>query len=398
MSKKKPLSRAGGHAPKPAPAPAPGAAEEWDDDDIVAADAADEPPGSVPGPPTAAALGEATGAPQAGPVEGVIPPELAGQRMDTAVARLFAWTTYSRTFFQHLVDRGEVTLNGAQRARSHEVAAGDCVRVVFPPPEDPWPKPEALPIEILYEDDQVIVVNKAAGMVVHPAPGNPTGTLVNALLHHCRELSSVGGVKRPGIVHRLDRETSGLMVVAKTDRAHHSLGRQLANRTVSRRYIALAIGSLPQEQVRVDAPIGRDPNLRIRRAVHGEGARSAATNLRVLARKRFVTLVEASLESGRTHQIRVHLAHIGYPIAGDRLYGGAMAKLFERLMPAEAQWRGTLAPLDRPFLHAWKLTFNHPTRGGPMTFEAALPEPLDAIVTALFGTADLHELSDKPKQ
>lgn len=326
--------------------------------------------------------------------EVIVPPEAAaeGLRLDTFLAR--ALPGRSRTFYQGLIDEGLVLVEGEPRPRAYPVAAGQRITVHLPPPEDPWPKPQAIPLHILYEDDQVIVLDKPAGLVVHPAAGNPDGTLVNALLHHCRgNLSGIGGVKRPGIVHRLDRDTSGVIVVAKTDRAHHSLGRQLQQRKVHRHYIALVIGEFPEDARTVDAPIGRDPAMRLRRKVGGEAPRSAVTHLRVLARARIATLLEARLETGRTHQIRAHLAHIGFPIAGDDLYGGSTQRLIERLRgggggPADSALRAAIQRLERPFLHAWRLEFGHPSRGGRAIFHALLPPPLASLVTALFGIAD----------
>lgn len=314
----------------------------------------------------------------------------AGLRLDTFLARTFP--DYSRTFFQTMIHAGHVTVDGTARPARHVVSAGQCVCVTFPPPESPWPKPQAIPLNILYEDDQVIVLNKQAGIIVHPAAGNPDGTLVNALLHHCRDLSGIGGVKRPGIVHRLDRDTSGTMIVAKTDRAHHSLGRQLVKRTISRRYLALVLGAVPDELKTIEGAIGRDPANRLRRAVGGEAPRHAVTHLRILRRLPFVTLVEAVLETGRTHQIRVHLSHRGHPVVGDELYGGGVRRVLERLGSGHGELRTAFSRLQRPFLHAWRLAFGHPTRGGRMVFIAPPPEPLAQLLRALFQTDELAQL------
>lgn len=320
----------------------------------------------------------------------LVDPIRAGLRLDTFLARTFP--DYSRTFFQTLIHDGHVLVDGSARPARQIVSAGQCVCVTFPPPESPWPKPQAIPLNILYEDDQVIVLNKQAGILVHPAAGNPDGTLVNALLHHCRDLSGIGGVKRPGIVHRLDRDTSGTMIVAKTDRAHHSLGRQLVRRTISRRYMALALGSVPDDLKTIEGAIGRDPANRLRRAVGGEAPRHAVTHLRVLRRLSFVTLVEAVLETGRTHQIRVHLSHRGHPVVGDDLYGGSVRRVLERLGSGQGQLRTAFSRLQRPFLHAWRLEFGHPTRGGRMVFTAPPPEPLAMLLRALYQTDDLRNL------
>jgi 23S rRNA pseudouridine1911/1915/1917 synthase len=319
--------------------------------------------------------------------ETIVDAELAGLRVDTFLGRAFP--DRSRTFFQQLIKDGRVTVGGQQKPPSYVVSEGERVVVVVPPADDPWPIPQSIPLHILYEDEQVIVINKPAGLVVHPAAGNPDGTLVNALLHHCRgTLSGIGGVKRPGIVHRLDRDTSGVMVVAKTDKAHHSLGRQLQARKMGRRYIALALGTIKEDYRVIEGAIGRDPDYRIRRMVGGEAPREAVTYLRVLRRAHGATLLDVKLGSGRTHQIRVHLSHIGYPVVGDDLYGGAAKRLIERLKPDQREARLALKNLNRPFLHAWRLQFGHPSRGGYSIFHAPLPPALNAVLRALFDTDD----------
>jgi 23S rRNA pseudouridine1911/1915/1917 synthase len=252
---------------------------------------------------------------------------------------------------------------------------------VVVPPAEPLPlRPEAIPLDILFEDEDLLVVNKPAGMVVHPGAGCATGTLVHALLSHCRHLPGIGGVERPGIVHRLDRDTSGVMVVAKTDAAHHSLSAQFKARTVAKRYLALAHGRLPPEGGCIEAPIGRREQDRTRMGIRA-GGREARTSFRVLRRLAEMTLVELRLETGRTHQIRVHLAHIGHPVVGDGVYGGRR----------ERQARGRPDSAKRQMLHAWQLAFRHPTSGAPLAFTA--PPPADFLAAAGLTGPELARLT-----
>lgn len=316
----------------------------------------------------------------------IAPEESAGTRLDTWIAR--RQSERSRTFFQQLIKDGKVLVNGAPAKRSAVLEGGEAVTIHLPPAENPWPAPEDLPVDILYEDDELIVVNKAAGMIVHPAPGNPDGTLVNALLHHCPDLPGINGVKRPGIVHRLDRDTSGVMVVAKTDRAMNSLARQIQARTVSRIYCALVLGEPAGREGTVDAPIGRDGAFRIRRTVGGIDSRHAVTHWRALARAHGFGLLRCALETGRTHQIRVHCHHMGHPIAGDDLYDGAGPRVKERAIGTPQALRTALAHLDRPFLHARLLTFNHPVERVDMTFRAPFPDKLAHVLQALMPDAE----------
>jgi 23S rRNA pseudouridine1911/1915/1917 synthase len=232
-----------------------------------------------------------------------------------------------------------------------------------------------LPIRVVYEDEHLLVVDKDAGMVVHPAPGHPEGTLVNALLHHVDDLSGIGGALRPGIVHRLDKDTSGLMVVAKGDDAHRILSEALQRREVRRRYLAAAWGHLAETEVTVDAPIGRDPRNRQRMGVV-EGGRPARTHFRVRERWPAAELLDVALETGRTHQIRVHLAHLGHPVVGDEVYGPGWEK---GMGGSNRAWAQALARrVPRQFLHACRLSFDHPATGEEMTFESPLPPDLAA--------------------
>jgi len=319
-----------------------------------------------------------------------VPPDAAGTRLDTFLAR--RQDLHSRTFFQQLVKDGRVTVDGATAKPSVALEGGETVVVRFPPAESPWPHPQDLPIEILHADDDVIVVNKAAGMITHPAAGNPDGTLVNALLWHFPDLPGINGVKRPGIVHRLDRETSGVMVVAKNDRSMKILSKAIHDRRVSRQYCALAIGDPDWNEKTVDAPIGRHDTMRVKRAVNGHGAQNAVTHFRVLARMHGFSLLRCRLETGRTHQIRVHCGYSGMPIAGDEMYGGTEHRALEKLQNADARLRKTLRNQKRPFLHARSLCFTHPTLGTPVRYVAPLPADLMGVLRILAPEMDFEEL------
>jgi 23S rRNA pseudouridine1911/1915/1917 synthase len=251
------------------------------------------------------------------------------------------------------------------------ITPGLTIDVTVPPPAPAAPEPEDLPLRILYEDDDIVVVDKPAGMVVHPAAGHGRGTLVNALLHHVDGLSGIGGEKRPGIVHRLDRGTTGVMVVAKHDRAHRELARQFHDREVGKEYVALVWGAMRAGQV-LDAAIGRDPRQRRRMSTRSRRAKPATSKIIAVEPYSGVSLVRVTIGTGRTHQIRVHLSDAGHPVVGDAVYGGARKRL-----PA------SLSKLDRPFLHAARLTLTHPTTGKRMTFESPLPADLAAVLSAV---------------
>ncbi len=281
----------------------------------------------------------------------------------------------SRTRLQALINDRRVRVDGLARKASHRLRGGEEVSVELPEPIPLALIPEPIPLDIVYEDDAVLVVNKPAGMVVHPGAGHDRGTLVHALLAHCPTLSGIGGVRRPGIVHRLDKGTSGLLAVAKTDQAHLELTRQLKARTVSRRYLALVHGSLPQEAGVIEAAIGRHPRDRLRMAVRPPGqGRAALTQFRVLERFEGFTLLEARLQTGRTHQIRVHLAHLGFPVAGDPIY----RRRAER--PGDGDLAARLGALGGQALHAAALGFTHPTSGIRCQFEALPPAPFSALL------------------
>ena len=293
----------------------------------------------------------------------------AGERLDQAVAALAG---ISRSQARRWIDDGRVRLNAAARAASYPVQEGDTVSTEAPEPVPSTLVPQDIPVPILFEDDDVIVVDKPAGLVVHPAAGHPDGTLVNALLHHCGDLAGVGGVLRPGIVHRLDRGTSGVMIAAKHDDAHRALALQFHDHTIERVYRALVRGTPKEDAGRVDAPIGRHAKDRKRMSVAAPVSREARTNWRVEQRFPWSdrSWLEIRPETGRTHQIRVHLSSVGLPLVGDPVYGR----------------RGRGGPdkeLARPALHAQVLGFEHPTRGERLRFEAPLPEDLAALLAAL---------------
>ena len=320
---------------------------------------------------------------------------------ESAAGRLDAWLVsalsgkLSRSRLQSLIRNGSVSVNGIVVTEpKRAVAPGDTIELVVPEPRDATPKGEALALDILYEDDDLIVISKAAGMVVHPGAGNHTGTLVNALIHHCGDsLSGIGGVKRPGIVHRLDKNTSGVMVAAKNDFAHNRLAEQFADHGLSgplrRAYLALVWGCPSPLKGTIDAPIGRSPSDRTKRSVHraqGPDTRHAVTHYEV--RQRFgakdgtpasASLVDCRLETGRTHQIRVHLEHMGHPLIGDPEYGAAFRTKINTL-PAEIA--EAVARMNRQALHAYLLQFSHPRDGHTLRFEAPLPPDMSEIIAA----------------
>lgn len=294
--------------------------------------------------------------------------EVGGERLDRYLTA--ALPSLSRAAWQRLIEAGEVLVNGSLSRPAYKVRAGDALLVRIPPPEPTELTPEPIPLTVVYEDEALIVINKPAGLVVHPGAGNPHGTLVNALLYHCPTLS-VGGAVRPGIVHRLDKDTSGLLVVAKTDIAHQRLQQQFKRREVKKRYVALVIGAVSAASGYVNAPIGRHPVQRVKMAVV-EGGREARTRWTVRARYRDAagrpyTLLDVDLETGRTHQIRVHLAWVGYPLVGDTLYGPARQPL----------------PAPRQCLHAAHLSFTHPITGEALSFSAPLPEDFVQVIACL---------------
>jgi len=294
-----------------------------------------------------------------------VPSDAVGLRLDKFLAD--ALPALSRATLQRLIRDGDVRVEGRAARPSQRVAGGETVEVNVPPPVplDVAPAPD-IPLDIVYQDADLLVLNKPAGLVVHPANGHADDTLVNALLAHVPDLAGIGGVQRPGIVHRLDKDTSGLLLVAKNDVAHQALQAQFKDRRVDKAYLALVEGHISPPRGRIDAPIGRDPRDRKKMAV-ATGGRPAQTEYRVLETLDDTSLVEAKLLTGRTHQIRVHLASIGYPIVGDRLYGRRKAR----------------HGLGRQFLHAWRLAFDLPRSGERVTFLAPLPDDLRALLVQL---------------
>jgi 23S rRNA pseudouridine1911/1915/1917 synthase len=297
-----------------------------------------------------------------------------GDRLDVYMAEAFS---LSRTRVVQLVESGNVLLNGAVPKKRNSLEIGDTLRVRIPEPVLSPITAEAIPLAIVHEDEDLLVIDKPAGMVVHPAPGNRGGTLVNALLHHVKDLSGIGGVLRPGIVHRLDKDTSGLLIVAKSDSSHRRLADALRAREIRRRYLTLVWGHLPEASFTVDQPIARQPTDRKRMAVV-EGGRRAVTRFRRVERWAAAELLQAQLETGRTHQIRVHLLHTGHPVVGDGLYGAGRERGFSG---ATRGWALELAKrTPRQFLHAVELRFVHPRTGAEMLFSSPLPADLQKVV------------------
>ncbi len=301
-----------------------------------------------------------------------VPPEAAGQRLD--IFLVSEHPDLSRAQVQRLIEDGHVHVERKAAKSNLALRPGDTITVDIPPPQPAEAQPEELPVDILYEDSDVVVVNKAAGMVVHPGAGHQTGTLVNALLHHVDDLSGIGGELRPGIVHRLDRGTSGVMVAAKNDKAHQELSRQFQDREVEKEYLALVWGAVSAGK-RIDAAIGRDPVNRQKMSHRAKHAREAVTRIVRARTFKGLSLVQVAIHTGRTHQIRVHLSGIGHPIVGDALYGGV-----HRRVPGDIK---ALQKLDRPFLHAAKLAFKHPVDGHRMEFKAPLAPELRALLDEL---------------
>ena len=292
--------------------------------------------------------------------------EESGERIDALLARMVPELT--RSAAQRLIEEGRVTFSGAPVKKNRRTECGEAYTVELPEPELPEPEPQNIPLDIVYEDSDVIVVNKPRGMVVHPAPGHPDGTLVNALLWHCGDsLSGVGGERRPGIVHRIDKDTSGLIIAAKNDFSHLALSAQLSDRSLSRIYEAVARGEFREDSGTVNAPIGRHPVDRKRMAVTEHNSRPAVTHWEVLARYRGYTHIRCELETGRTHQIRVHMAHIGHPLLGDLVYGHKRPE------------KG----LSGQCLHARALRFIHPRTGALVTFTCPLPDYFQDVLARL---------------
>ena len=315
-----------------------------------------------------------------------VPPESEGERLDRFLTGEIAG--HSRSQIQRLIEDGHVRVPRVKTTKANvALRAGDVITVDVPDLAPAAPQAEDLPVAILFSDEDVVVIDKPAGMVVHPGAGHAGGTLVNALLHHVKDLSGIGGEARPGIVHRLDKGTSGVMIVAKHDAAHQELSRQFHDREVEKEYVALVWG-LVQQRKRIDASIGRDPANRQKMSTRARRAREAVTRVTWARDLKGVTLLRVAIQTGRTHQIRVHLSAIGHPVVGDALYGGVHRRVPHQL-------RAVLR-LTRPFLHAERLSFTHPRTRERLTFTAALPEDLREVIwdvapvemrEALFATA-----------
>ncbi len=288
----------------------------------------------------------------------IIDEKLEGTRIDMALS--LAYEDRSRSFFQKLLDTENITVNGqVTESKKYKVKAGDIIQVTMPEPKLLAVEPENIPLEMVYEDEDVLVINKPKGMVVHPANGNESGTLVNAVMYHCgKNLSSINGVVRPGIVHRIDKDTSGLLMIAKNDKAHNSLAEQLAEHSITRAYRAIVYNNFTEDEGTVNKPIGRDPRDRMKQAVTTVNSKRAVTHYKVLERFGSFTLIEARLETGRTHQIRVHMSYIKHPLLGDMVYGP----------------KKKILGVNTQMLHAKILGFRHPSTGEYMEFDSPLPE------------------------
>jgi 23S rRNA pseudouridine1911/1915/1917 synthase len=293
--------------------------------------------------------------------------EIEGARIDKALS--FSLPETSRTYLQKLIEMGMVSVNETLcLSKKYTVKLNDRLTVNLPEPEPLNVLPENLSLKIIYEDDDLMVIDKPKGMVVHPAPGNLSGTLVNGILFHCKgQLSTINGIIRPGIVHRIDKDTTGLLMVAKNDMAHHSLADQLSAHTIVRGYQAIVYNSFKEDQGRIDAPIGRDPANRLRQKVTNLHAKEAITNYKVIERLGKYTLIEARLETGRTHQIRVHMAYIGHPLLGDFVYGP----------------KKNAFGVDGQLLHAYQIGFIHPRTGEYMEFQSPLPVEFQKVLNKI---------------
>ncbi len=309
-----------------------------------------------------------------------------GERLDIFLSKKLAPIT--RSHIQKVIESGYAYVNDALARSSYKLAVGDRVNITVPIAEPLEIKAENIPLDVVFEDEQILVINKARGMTVHPAPGSKEGTLVNAILAHCTDLSGIGGVERPGIVHRLDKDTTGLIVVAKTDLAHSCLQKQIQQRSATRKYKALVWGETAFNEAIVDAPIGRHPNDRQKMAVIKETsrytARPAITNLTVIRRFKAFTFIEARLDTGRTHQIRVHCSFIGHPVVGDPMYGGTKRHIPTSYSKREqVEIEKLIDELNGQALHAYFLAFDHPTSRKRLEFETSIPRDMASLIKYL---------------
>jgi len=315
----------------------------------------------------------------------LVPPGKQPERLDVFLTNHVENATRNKV--QRAIKEGAVLVNGSRVRVSHQVTPGEIIHVTLPRPPPLKAKPEPIPLDILYEDDQLLIVNKPAGMVTHPAYGNYTGTLVNALLHHCRSLSALNDEMRPGIVHRLDKDTSGLMVIAKTDSAHAKLAAQFSRRTIRREYWTIAWGEFKERRGFIQAPLGRSKSDRKKIAVVASG-KQATTEYEVLERFAYLSLVRLRLLTGRTHQIRVHLAHIHHPVFGDPTYNGRKIVTGPRTQQQKDQVERMLKLISRQALHAKTIGFIHPATGKEMLFDSELPPDMKQVLSVLSGEND----------
>ncbi len=316
-------------------------------------------------------------------VEIIVPPGKKKERIDVFLTHHIENATRNKV--QQAIERGLVLVDGKKVRSSHQLTGGEVIHVTLPRPAPLRAQPENIPLDILYEDDDVLVVNKPAGMVTHPAHGNYTGTLVNALLYHCKQLSGVNTELRPGIVHRLDKGTSGLMVIAKTDTSHTVLARQFAERTIGREYWALVWGTFKETSGTIEAELGRSKSDRKKIAVV-LGGKHAITEYEVIERFAYLTLVRLRLRTGRTHQIRVHLAHINHPVFGDPTYHGRRIVAGPGTVQQKAEVHALLQLISRQALHAKTLEFTHPKTGKRLSFDSPLPADISAVLAHLRGS------------
>ena len=295
----------------------------------------------------------------------IIKEEEKGKRIDAFISNSIK--DISRTLVQKLIDDGNILVNGKKQKASYKVDAGDIISIDIPKAKETKLKAQNISVPVIYEDNDIIVVNKPKGMVVHPANGNPDGTLVNAILNMCKNsLSGIGGELRPGIVHRLDKDTSGLIIIAKNDKAHINISQQIKNRLVTKKYIALVRGVLPDNEATIDMPIARSKKDRKKMAVDKDG-KEAITHFKVIKRFDNYTLIEVKIDTGRTHQIRVHMAHIGYPVVGDMVYSNGKNEF----------------GIEGQMLHSKSLDFTHPSTGKSIHLEAPLPEYFEEVLSKL---------------
>jgi len=304
----------------------------------------------------------------------VEPPD-SGKRLDLYIASCIS--ECSRSIAVNLIRNGKIRVQGMVRKPGYRVKAGDEICGCIPPPTPVLFKPEPIPIDILHEDDNIIVINKQPGLVVHPAPGHYSGTLVNALLYHCPKLNGIGGELRPGIVHRLDKDTSGVLVAAKNDRAHLHLSRQFKSRRVKKKYLALVYGKMESDSGSVSLPIGRHPVDRKKMSTNSRKSRVAETTWQIRERFELASLIEVNLKTGRTHQIRVHCAAIKHPVMGDKVYGPR--KTWKNV----TYGKNLFGSVPRQMLHAWRIVLTHPMTEAMVSFEAAIPSDMQDVIAAL---------------